>query len=115
MTAQPLSPMERRNRLTGLLVIGGTLLVAAAALAKLVYAGTASGHEMHRNLAGVAGAVLPGATLFLLGCSFLIDPPGIEGAAPETLPWLQRPRVRRRLAYVYFALAAALILLVLIV
>jgi hypothetical protein len=102
---------DRQNRVAAILIVGGSLLVAAAAVASLLSGGTTMPHAAHRDLAGIARAVVPGSSIFLLGCVFLINRPQTGEAAPETLPWLQRPRIRRRLAYAYFALSAALILL----
>ncbi|HEY1607398.1 MAG TPA: hypothetical protein VGF77_17565 [Allosphingosinicella sp.] len=98
-----------RNKMAGILIVAGSLIIAAAAVAELVYRGTAAPHQGHYNLADVGRAIIPGMGIFLFGCVFLIDRPGIEDFAPETLPWLQRPRVRRRFAIAYFALGAVIV------
>lgn len=95
-----------QNQLASILIIGGTLLVAAAAIAELVEGAVSP----HRSFGGIARAIVPGASMFLWGSLFLATPATSAEAAPETLPWLQRPRVRRRIAFGYFALGAALIL-----
>ncbi len=61
------SSAERRNRMAGILVLGGTLVMAAAAVAELVYRGTAASHEAHSNLADLGRAIIPGMSIFLLG------------------------------------------------
>ncbi|HEX5183114.1 MAG TPA: hypothetical protein VFW19_08180 [Allosphingosinicella sp.] len=105
------SSIERQNRIVAFLIVGGTLLLAAGALAELVYRGTAAPHEGRYTLGDIGRILIPGLNVFLLGGIFLINRAGAGDAAPETLPWLQRPHIRRRLACVYFALGAALIFL----
>ena len=99
---------ERGNQVASLLMVGGTLLVAAAAVADIVY-GADSPYAAHRNPGDVGRALFPGLIVLLFGTTFLTTPPSIADADPQSLPWLQRPRIRRGFAYAYFALAAALI------
>lgn len=99
----------RRQQIASLAIIGGTLLLLAATIAQLIDPGTRS--EAHRNLADLGRAVTTGICILLYGTIFLISRPSLDDLDPQTLPWLQRPVVRRRIAYIYFALGAALIVI----
>jgi hypothetical protein len=106
MTA-PLS-IERQNRIAAYLLLACSVLIAASAFARFLERG---GAVQPHGVAALARASIPGLTILLFGTIFLMNQPVAQEADPETLPWLQRPRLRRRIAYAYFALGGALILI----
>jgi hypothetical protein len=100
-------PAGSQNQVPAILLVIGMLLVAASSFARLWDGDAAAAHH---GLSDLARAVWPAAIIFLFGVTFLITPPSLAKAPPETLRLLHRPHVRRRIAFGFFAVGAALIL-----
>jgi hypothetical protein len=96
------SPWWWGRRLAGLLL----MVVSLAVLCALVAVELAGDKPAppHSLLALIRLA--PHFAAFLGGAALLINTDAISKAPPETLPTILRPRFRRRLAYVLFAVGA---------
>jgi hypothetical protein len=107
MMARTPPSIERQNRMAAFLLLACSILIAASAFARFLEGGAP---PQPHGIGALGRAMIPGLTIFLFGTIFLMNQPASGETDPETLPRLQRPSLRRRIAFAYFALGAALIL-----